>query len=515
MKRVLIIVLFLVSISGLTQAQVDIRKNAQAFSDGIKCKYRSDNEGAIKHFEEALKFNPDDAASMFELSEQYILANRVDEGFAMIKKAAELDPQNKWYQMRLAMFYRHFEQYEDFVKIYEPLTDKYPGDINMLSELIDVYIVLKKYDKALEKTDLLVKQVGADTRYYHILANAYMDAGKEKKALEIYDKIKALDPNDQYINISLLEYYEKKGKLDKAFDELIDAIHNENLDFATKSNIYEYWFNKFQSAKGIDQQALRAGNAFVEEYPESHLGYMILASYHMNRSEYEACLPMVRKGLACDHSNYYGWQYLLMCEVHYMEFDSVRKHSVEALQYYPTQPLFYWYAGMSHAYGKQDEQAIVYFEKGRKFVTDPQVLADFDSYLGDLYHSVGEVEKSFEAYDRVLRVDPDNALVLNNYAYYLSLRKERLNDAKTMAQHAVELAPENAIYLDTYAWVLYELGDYQAAEIQMAKAVAQPIPLSSARTYYEHYIKILEKANKPEKAEEYRQKLKEVPLYEK
>ena len=504
MKRILIIVLLLVSTVGV--AQVDVRKNAEAFSKGLQCKYKEDVEGAIKHFEDALKFMPEDAASMFELSEQYVKANRLEDGFAMIKKAADLDPDNKWYQIRLGLFYRNFEQYDDYIKIYESLTAKYPGDINMLADLIDVYMITKNYDKALEKTDLFVKQAGADTRYYHMLANAYMDAGKEKKALSLLDKIKAMDPNDQYINISLLEYYEKKGQLDKAFEELIDAIHNENLDFATKANIYEYWFNKFQDSKDIDQQAFKVGNAFIETYPDNQLGYLIMASYYIKRDDFQNSKTMSKQALQYDPTNYGAWQYLVLSEAPLMETDSLMKHSVEALQYYPNQPVFYWFAGVSHALKKMDNEAIGYFEKGRKYVIEKNLLADFDSYLGDLYHSVGEVEKAFEAYDRVLRVEPDNALVLNNYAYYLSLRKERLEEAKTMAQHAVELEPNNEIYLDSYAWVLYQKGEYAAAETQMSKAVK--LLKQPDKTYYEHYADILEKVGKTEKAAEYRLKAK-------
>lgn len=502
MKHRFIILFLLVSTLGFSQ--VDIRKNATYFSKGIECKYKEDTEGAIANFENALKFMPNDAASMFELSEQYVKAGRVEEGFSMSKKAAELDPNNKWYQMRLAIFYRNKGQYEEFAKIYEQLTEKYPGDINMLAELIETYFSIKDYDKALEKVDLFVKQAGADTRYYHMLANAYMDSGKEKKALAVYDKIKAMDPNDPYINIALLEYHEKRGNMDKAFQELLDAIHNENLDFNTKANIYEYWFNKFQNAKDINQQAFKVGNAFIDAYPENHLGYLILASYYMNLEEYQTCKAMAKKALEKDRSNYGAWQYLVLCEAPLMEMDSLRKHSVEALQYYPNQPIFYWFAGVSHAVNKQDQEAIGFFERGRKFVVDKKALTDFDSYLGDLYHSVGEVEKSFEAYDRVLRSDPNNVLVLNNYAYYLSLRKERLDEAMSMAQHAVELNPDNAVYIDTYAWVLYQKGEYAEAETQMSKAIhllKQP-----DKTYYQHYADILEKVNKSDKAKEYRDK---------
>ena len=536
MKRVIVILLLLVSIAGF--AQEDIRKNATYFSKGLECKYKEDVSGAIKNFEEALRFMPDDAASMFELSEQYVKAGKMEEGFEMIKQAAQLDPENKWYQMRLAMFYRTLEQFDEYIKVFEGLTAKYPGDVDMLSNLIEAYLITENYDKAIEKLDILEQQAGVsalvseqkveiyqrqgntkkviselekliaenpeNTRYYSMLAKVYMENKKEKEAVKLYNRIKEIDSSDPYINISLLEYYENKKEYDKAFDELIEAINNKNLDFNTKANIYEYWFNKHQDAKDIDQQALRAGNAFLENYPDNKMGYLVMASYHINKQEYQPCSVMAQKALDYDHTNYAAWQYLVICDGALRANDSLKKHSVEALQFYPTQPIFYWYAGVSHALDKQDAEAINYFEKGRKFVTDKNALMDFDSYLGDLYHSVGETEKAFQAYDRVLNQDPDNVLVLNNYAYYLSLRKEDLDKAKTMALHAVELEPNNAIYLDTYAWILYQKGEYKAAEAQMEKAVK--LLKSPDKTYYQHYADILDKVNKPEKAAEYRNK---------
>ena len=538
MRRCLVIVLLLIATVGFSQE--DVRKNALAFSKGLECKYKEDVSGAIKNFEEALRFMPNDAASMFELSEQYVKAGKMEEGFEMIKQAAQLDPENKWYQMRLAMFYRTLEQFDDYIKVFEGLTAKYPGDVDMLSNLIEAYLITENYDKAIEKLDILEQQAGVsalvseqkveiyqrqgntkkviseleklisenpeNTRYYSMLAKVYMENKKEKEAVKLYNRIKEIDSSDPYINISLLEYYENKKDYDKAFDELIEAINNKNLDFNTKANIYEYWFNKHQDAKDIDQQALRAGNAFLVNYPDNKMGYLVMASYHINKQEYQPCSVMAQKALEYDHTNYAAWQYLVICDGALRANDSLKKHSVEALQFYPSQPIFYWYAGVSHALDKQDAEAISYFEKGRKFVTDKNALMDFDSYLGDLYHSVGETEKAFQAYDRVLNQDPDNVLVLNNYAYYLSLRKEDLDKAKAMALHAVELEPNNAIYLDTYAWVLYQKGEYKAAEAQMEKAVK--LLKNPDKTYYQHYADILDKVNKPDKAVEYRNKAK-------
>ena len=103
---------------------------------------------------------PDDDASMFELSEQYYNAGRMEEALQMIQQAANLAPENKWYQIRLGIFYRNLEQYDDFINLYENLTKKYPDDLEMLSDLIDAYLVTEQYDKALAKMDLLEAQVG-------------------------------------------------------------------------------------------------------------------------------------------------------------------------------------------------------------------------------------------------------------------------------------------------------------------------------------------------------------------
>lgn len=558
MKRLLIILLLLVSISGFTQ--VDKRKNATSFSKGIECKYKEDVQGAIKNFEEALRYMPNDAASMFELSEQYVKANRVEDGFLMIKKAAELDPENKWYQMRLGMFYRNSQQFDEFIKIYESLVAKYPNDVNILTDLLDVCLMTENYDKALKQLDLLEKQAGANdmvseqrieiykrqgktkqviselqrlveenpenTRYYQMLAKVYMENQKEKEAVKLYEQIKAIDPTDPYINISLLEYYEKKGDLDKAFDELIAAIKNKNLDFNTKANIYDYWFNKFQTSKDIDQQALQAGNAFIENYPDNKMGYLVLASYYMNKEEYRSCRDYALKALRCEPTNFPALQYLVLCDAPLQEMDSLQKHAVQALQIYPTQPVFYWFAGVSYAYNKQDEEAISYFEKGRKFVVDKKLLVDFDSYLGDLYHAVGEADKSYQAYDRVLNSDPDNALVLNNYAYYLALQGLELDKALQMATHAVELEPKSVYYADTYAWVLYKLGRYQDAEKAMKNCLKMDNKPSGSN--YEHYGDILFQLGNNSGAVEYwdkavkagggskflEQKLRDKKLYE-
>ena len=69
-----------------------------------------------------------------------------------------------------------------------------------------------------------------------------------------------------------------------------------------------------------------------------------------------------------------------------------------------------------------------------------------------------------------MKEDPDNVLVLNNYGYYLSEQEIELEKAKKMSYKTVEKEPNNATYLDTYAWILYKLNDFENAKIYIEKA---------------------------------------------
>ena len=506
----------------------DKKKNAIYFSNGLQSKYREDTDGAIRNFEQALHYMPNDAASMFELSEQYYNAGRFEEAFDMIELAAKLDPENKWYQMRLGLFYRNMDQYEDFIKLYESLTKKYPDDPDMLSELIDAYLVTENYNKAIEKMGLLEQIIGENefiteqrlsiykrqgndkkviseleklieqnpenTRYYSMLAQVYDENGKEKEALKIYEKIKELNPDNPYINISLLEFYEKNGDNDKAFNELLSAIRNKNLDITTKANTYDYWMNKHQSAANINEQAQQCGEAFIETHPDIKLGYLILGSYYIVNENAVKSKELYQRALAIDSTDFYGWQNLIISESRLNENEAVRDHAVAALKYYPMQPVFYWYAGVANAVLDNNEDAITYLEKGRRYTSEKLQMANFDAFLGDLYHQQGDEEKAFDAYERTLRNDPNNVLVLNNYAYYLAVKNQDLDKALEMSTKAISAEPDNPTYLDTYAWVLYMKGDYKEAEKHMKKALK--LLKEPDETYTKHYEAIMNKLGK-------------------
>jgi Tfp pilus assembly protein PilF len=104
-------------------------------------------------------------------------------------------------------------------------------------------------------------------------------------------------------------------------------------------------------------------------------------------------------------------------------------------------------------------------------------------------------------YDEALLLDPKNEYVLNNFAYYLSLRKDKLVKAEKMSKMTLDLQPENVNYLDTYAWILFQQGKYADAKTYLQKAINNGTDKSAV--VLEHFGDVLFKLNDTSEAIKY------------
>lgn len=542
------------------QSKVNFAKNAELFSKGLESKYQENYVEAIDNFEKALEYSPEDHASMYELSWLYNVQGLSEKGFEMIKKAVELDTVNKWYKIRLADFYRQNNDYKAFVEIYEKLTDDDPNNVDYFEVYIDALLNIGDFDKVIEKFDdfednfgvneylslqkieiyrllgkndemvaemeKLSKAYPYETRYLSMLAELYIKNKREDDAFQIYLKIKELNPEDPYINIALLEYYQQQGELDKAFDEFILSIKNKNLDYNTKVQIYEYWFGLKENNESAISQAEEAGNAFIELYPDKEIGYYVIGTVYFNTEIYDKAQTYYLDAIQRDSSSFISWYQLVFTDMELNDSDALYQHTNAALRFYPEQPIFYLFNGVALIDMKKYEEAIGILKKGVFMSADKDLTVSFDTYIADVYHLLGDKDNMYLHYDKALRNDPENVYVLNNYAYFLSEEGKRLDEALKMSAKTIEHEPKNVTYIDTYAWVLYKLERYKEAKRWMDKLFSYD--KNPQGVNYEHYGDILYKLGDVKKAlqnwrkakklggtsEFIDQKIKEEKLYE-
>lgn len=538
MRRILFIILALGLANSVAfgqdtiQPKKNLAQNAEFFSKGLENKYSENFDVAIEYFEKALKAFPQDHASMYELSALYILQGKIDEGFEMIQNAVELDSTNKWYKIRLATYHKQNRDYEAFINIYDELLENEPNNLEYLEAYIDALLNIGDYERVTEKLDVYEENIGVneyislqkieiynlldkkdkaitemeklsaaypyDTRYMSMLAETYVQNGREKEAYPLYIKIKQLDPENPYINISLLEYYQKQGDIDKAFEEFILSIRNKNLDYNTKTQIYEFWFDKKDGSENVTKEAEQAGKAFIETHPDKEIGYYIIGTVYFNDGLYDKAQEYYLDAIARDSTTFMSWYQLIFTDAELNMPHTLYNHTKTAMRFYPEQPIFYLFNGLSLIDKKEYEDAINVFERGRKMSADKKLTASFDTYIADIYHELGNKEKMYQYYDRVLRNDPENLYVLNNYAYFLSEEGIRLDEALKMSAVTIEKEPKNTTYLDTYAWILYKLERYKDAKKWMEKVLSYDKMPQGIN--YEHYGDILYKLGDTEKA---------------
>ncbi len=133
--------------------------------------------------------------------------------------------------------------------------------------------------------------------------------------------------------------------------------------------------------------------------------------------------------------------------------------------------------------------------------------------LASIYDVQKLYEESEPLYQQALKLDANNAITLNNYAYSLTIRNERLEDALIMVKQAIDQDSLNGAYWDTYGWIYYQMGDYQNALKYVKKSASIREPSAEV---LDHLGDIYAKQGDSVNARLYWQKsLDEDPLNEK
>lgn len=170
----------------------------------------------------------------------------------------------------------------------------------------------------------------------------------------------------------------------------------------------------------------------------------------------------------------------------------------------------YYYKGIaSYLLGKKQECTGIY-ELGlsrRSEECTPELVAKVFSVLGDTYHELEMMDKCMEVYDSALVYNPSEISVLNNYAYYLSLEGKQLERALEMSAKTLEMEPDNAIYIDTYAWILFCLERYEEAKAYAEKMIQLNADMGAVE--YHHCGDIFAKCGDISRAVEYWEKARE------
>ncbi|MCD9019575.1 tetratricopeptide repeat protein [Parachryseolinea silvisoli] len=513
---------------------IKLREAEFYFTEGEKFFILEDYAKALLYYQRTLEITPDNATVHYKVAEVLAQSNRQEDllrASLSIESALKLEKKNKYFYLLAANIYSSLTRFDKAAEAYENLIKEVPDTEEYFYDLAAVYQYANRFEDAIKTYNRAEAVLGVTEISSVQKQRLYLQQGKIKEALAEGEKLITAFPGEERYSMGFAELLAQKNLRDEAIQHLEKFIAQNPDAGNAKMLLAGFYRDAQQEAKArplllslfddpsveigsklivmgtynaeINQRKSRTGetDADLVSYAFSlfeklEKNYPTESGVHIVGGDLNLAVGKARdaqkeylKAIELGDVNFEVWENLLYLETQLDQWDAVIRHADQALEIFPNQAMIHYFSGNAHIRKRHYPEAIAALQQSKRLsASNPAVLSDINGLLGDAYHAAREYDKSDKAYEEALLLTPENSTVLNNYSYYLSLRKVNLEKAEKMASLLIKNNPENATFLDTYAWVLYVRGKFKDAR----KAIERAIETGKATaTHFEHYGDIL------------------------
>lgn len=483
--------------------ETDAERAEALFLEGLRQQMAAHYSEAYDLFSHALALNPQHVGALYELSNYARHLQNDSLSLAQLEQAARLDSDNFWLKQALVNLYVGQHRTDDAIHQLEQMAKQYPERSDLLMMLADMYhqnedyagiirtldrievlegkseqlsmqkfrtyVQMKDEQRAFDEMRALADEYPNDLRYQALVGDLYLDNGKNDQAYAVYQQLAADHPDNIHAQLSLANYHQKVGNDSIAQAMLSKAIVNPELDDDTRLQLMQAIAYDNIQHNGDTTQVMSLFRQLLAR-PQQDTRMTELAARYMVTREMPSddIKPVLHQLLSIDPEVELARNQLLSYAIAEDDTTAIVHLCKTAVDYGSSDPVYYYYLGIGYFQQNKNRAAIDAVKKGLGKTDEKSnllLVTNMYAILGDLYHRVGDDIHAFEAYDSCLIYRPDDALVLNNYAYYLSLRKQDLPRAEKMSRRSLEQEGQNPTYLDTYAWILFQQHRYDEARV--------------------------------------------------
>lgn len=498
------------SATGEQLSYAEQRRSDYLFHEALRYHHKEQFDVAFELLCRCIEVNPYVAQAYF-IRASYYSATPNDSALKRdLLRAAALDPANDFYQERLAAMYIKEGDIESAIAAYEELFAHNRDRSDVLALLVQLYRQNRDFEGEIGAIERIEQIEGADDELSYQKMRAYERLGNDTMAYGALLSLVEANPYEASYKTKLGNWLVGKGRNDEAYRMLIAAKDDDPKSEEVLYSLYDYY-----RAVGNDSLAdatrdgLLLSPATTSETKISFLRQLFRSSMQTDTLK-PVLLPLLDKMVEAAPKDV-ETRYFRVMYMELMEFDrdtidaevlrileispertDVRRALVQsylqqgrwdemgeqaevATQYEPDAILMYYLAAFAHYRNDDTDGALRVLRNGVAAIKDDSYAAEAAavySFLGDVLYGMGQADEAFEAYETAVGYNPDDISCLNNYAYYLSVQDERLDDAERMSRRTIEEEPDNATYLDTYAWILFKKGDYEGARMYIDRALS-------------------------------------------
>jgi tetratricopeptide (TPR) repeat protein len=517
---------------------IRLREAEFYFTEGEKFFILEDYAKALLYYQRSLEINPENGTVHYKIADVLAKSTRQDDlvkASISIERALDLDKTNKYFYLLAANIYNSLARFEKAAQAYEDMLDNVKGAEEFLYELAAVYQYANKPEDAIKTYTRAEAVFGLNEISTLQKTRLLLEAGKTKEALSEGEKLLNAFPEEESFVMGLTELLSQKGLRNEAIQYLETFVQKNESAGTSKMLLAGFYRDTQQESKArplltelfndptIDVSSkvivISAYNAelhitktkgqsdpekekFVTELFENELFEKLLGSnpestnVHVVGGDLYLTIGRDRDAMkeytaatGQGEVSFEVWENLLFIETKLEQWDNAIAHSETALEYFPNHAIIYYYNGYSLIRKRMYREAISSLEQAKRLsVSDPKLSSEINGLIGDAYNAVKDYLKSDKAYEDALALNPDNWIVLNNYSFFLSMRKENLDKAEKMSAALIKNNPDNPTFLDTHAWVLYLRQKYKDAKRVIERAISTG---KANASHFEHYGDIL------------------------
>ncbi|GAA4033776.1 hypothetical protein GCM10022386_17950 [Flavobacterium cheonhonense] len=393
------------------------------FYESLKQKGIENYDKAIEALQRCQELEPNNAVVYFELGKNYLAQKKYKDAYDNFEKVTQMDPKNRWAWVGMYDVCYDTHDYNQAIIIVQKLIE-FKADYK--EDLTSLYMNTQQYDKALElinelnekvgrsdkrdlyKADILrdakyqtaeknnlldqIKKFPKDESNYISLIYLYSQSNQEEKALEIAKKLEKEIPTSDWAQVSLFKFHLNNGDGDNAVKAMNIVLPSKKIDPKIKHRILNE-FLLFAKNNPKYETDLDKAIAYFDNDKEVKVAKEI-AKFYVSKADWPKAVKYFEMHLKNAPEDMESLLLLLQAYTENNQFEALAKKADELTQLFPTQPQFYYYAGLAYNQLKSFKKATDILETGLDFVIDDTALEiNFNIQLGEAYNGLGDMKK--------------------------------------------------------------------------------------------------------------------------
>jgi tetratricopeptide (TPR) repeat protein len=393
------------------------------FYEALKQKSIENYDKAIQSLERCKEIQPENAVVYFELGKIFLAQKKYKDAYDNFEKVTQMDPQNRWAWVGMYDVCYDTHDYNQAIVIVQKLVEfkaEYKEDLTSL------YMNTQQFDKALELINELNEKVGKsdkrelykadilkDAKYqsaeknnlldqikkfpkeesnYIALIYMYSQSNQEEKALEIAKKLEAAIPTSDWAQVSLFKFHLNNNDGDNAVKAMNIALPSKKIDAKIKHRMLNE-FLIFAKNNPKYEADLDKAIAYFDNDKDVKVAKEI-GKFYYAKAAWPKAVKYFEMHLKSNPEDMETLLLLLQAYTENQQFEVMAKKADDLTQLYPTQPQFYYYAGLAYNQTGNFKKAASTLETGLDFVIDDTALEiNFNIQLGEAFNALGDMKK--------------------------------------------------------------------------------------------------------------------------